>query len=119
MTKEAQEAVAVKAVALIKESGFAITLTHPDNGAYDPDTGYTPSPDVLSHGFAIEDESEVDSVPTSIAEKVLKTILAVDIDRPVPDEDKMTFKGETFQVLGQDPLETGEVLFFYTIYLGA
>lgn len=119
MVKADQERLyAETVVPLIAESGFPITLTHPDNGVYNPDTGYTPGADDISQGFAIEDEFTIESVPSSIAEKVLKVILAVEINKPVASVDTITFKGASYKVLAVEPLETGEVLFFYTIYLG-
>jgi hypothetical protein len=118
MTKEAQEAVAIKAVALIEESGFPITLTHEVGASYDPDTGPVVGITELSQGFAIETEWEVDSVPTSIATSVKKVILAVQINEPIVNKDTLTFKNETYKVLGSEPLETGEVRFFYTLFLG-
>ena len=120
MTQEDQIALYKNTVVpLIAESGFPITLTHPNTGTYDPDVGFTPGTPTLSNGVAIEDEFEIDKVPTSIAEKVKKVVLAVEINKPVPNEDKLSFKGAEYQVLAVEPLETGNVLFFYTIYLGA
>lgn len=119
MTKERQQQIyAETVVPLITETGFTITLTHPNNGTYDPDTGYTPSPDTTEEGVAIEMESTYESIPTSLADKIVKTIMAVEITQPVQDEDSITFKGETFKVLFVEPLETGEVLFFHTVHLG-
>lgn len=119
MVKADQERLyANTVVPLIKESGFPITLVHPNKGTYDPDTGYTPSPDDTSEGYAIEDDFTIESVPSSIAEKVLKVILAVEINKPIASVDTITMKGDSFQVLAVEPLETGEVLFYYTIYLG-
>lgn len=120
MTKEAQEALYTNTVVpLITESGFPITLTHPNKGLYNPDTGYTPTADATSTGVAIEDESLLEGLPTSLAEKVEKVILAVGINEPKASEDEITFKGKTFKVIKLEPLEPGEVVFFYTVYLGA
>jgi hypothetical protein len=120
MTKEAQQLLYTNTVIpLIKETGFLVTLNHPNNGEYDPDTGYSPVADTESIGYAIESKAEVGSLSTSLAEKLVKTIKAIEINEPVPNVDTMTFKGKTYQIIKQEPLETGEVLFLYTIYLGA
>lgn len=120
MTQEDQALLyANTVVPLIQESGFEITLTKPNNGAFNPDTGFTPGVATTSTGYAIEDEFEIESVPSSLADRIVKKVLAVEIDAPSVNEDTLSFKGADYQVLMVEPLETGEVLFYYEIYLGA
>lgn len=119
MVKADQEALYVNTVVpLIKESGFPIILSQTTDTPYDPDVGFVPPVETPYDGFAIETESDYTSIPNSIVTKVVKTIMAVEIPQPKADVDTISFKGEDFSVLHTEPTETGEVLFFYTIYLG-
>lgn len=106
-------------VPAIKESGTSIILLSKNEGVFDPTLGFIGGgADTPYDGYGLEIESTFESIPSSVAEKVVKTIMAIEIPKPKQLQDNLTMRGETFKVLFVETTQPGNVLFFYTIYLG-
>lgn len=119
MTEQAQQDLYNNTVIrLISETGFPITLIKPNQGTYDPDTGFTPGVATNDEGFGLELETTDIVIPTGVAEKVLKTVMCIEIDKPDPQIDKIEIDSIQYSVLYVEPLKPGTVTFYYTVFLG-
>jgi hypothetical protein len=105
-------------VPLIAESGKPITLIKPGTSNYNPDTGYDPGIPIIDEGVGLELEISEEEVPSSIAGKVVKVLMCVEIAKPEPHEDNIEIESVNYKVLKVEPLKPGNVLFYYTVYLG-
>ena len=119
MTQEQQQLIYdTVVIPQISETGFPITLIKPNNGVYDPDLGYTPGVQVDDEGFGLQVESEFKTVPDSIVQHIVKTVLCIEIAEPTPGEDKILIDDKEFKVLFAEDLKPGTVTFLYRVYLG-
>ena len=128
MVREAQEALYINTVIpLIKESGLPIQLTYTSADTNEPFVGYVAGTLVTEEGDAVETDFKADSVPETIAPKVVKTIMVIfdsadvmsKVAPPKADRDKVIMDGSTYKVLYVQKTQPGHVLFFYTLFLGA
>lgn len=103
----------------IRESGTVITLHSANSGTFDPETGFTGgSADTDYTGYGLETESTLDSIPATVAEKVEKTIMAIEIPEPKQLQDTLLLRGIVYKILFVEPVQPGNVLFYYLLYLG-
>jgi len=120
MTEAEQQALKDQTVIpLIIENGKIITLINPNQGAFDPDTGFVGGVPIDDTGYGLELQSNIETVPASLADKWKKTMMCVEIAKPVPEEDKLLVGTVTYKILGIDEVKPGNVSFFYTLYLGS
>lgn len=119
MTETDQQALYDNTVIrLIQESGTEVILKSETQGEFDPVNGFETGTVTETQGYGIETESSFETVPETIAEKVVKTIMAIEIDHPKQEQDIITMRGIDYKVLYVETTQPGNVLFFYTIYLG-
>ena len=110
-------------VRLIKESGKPISLVKPTSAnvgtGYVPGVGYTtPAVPTTDEGYGLEIEADTKSVSSAIIEQTLLTLMCIEIDNPQPKKDSLTMDSITYSIIHVEKTQPGNVLFYYTLYLG-
>ncbi len=128
MDKAAQEQLYINTVVpAIKESGKPLTLIRKGEATNKPFEGYKPGVETPYTGHCIELSATTDGVIETLAKDSLKVIMCTFDDdtlmteelAPTVGSDKIQVGNNKYSILNVQETKPGEVLFFYTLYLGA